>query len=267
MTIRKVAIFPIDNNPDTNQWPIDPTEALFSHGGAEFTQALGPAEIELIKRVNSGDVVPVEQKIKWAVRNIVGGIYYAKEQQNGVDLPPWWWASVIMGSGVNKTNYVNTLEYAKGKARIETIPLLADYSAYSVETHRHLFHRIFVTNKSGCWDSPAGLFWMPLFDGRWRKLPALKYTGMWVKTSYLGAEVTSIPPIEPPTEPPPETNSLYIVLRRTVIRQRPNGNAPKVGLAFVGEVYAIDPIGNWGKTSRGYINMDDVRPAQKGNVP
>ena len=35
--------------------------------------------------------------------------------------------------------------------------VLADGSAYSVETHRHLFHRIFVTNKSGCWDSPAGL--------------------------------------------------------------------------------------------------------------
>ena len=248
--LRKVAIFPDDSNPDTNQWPIDPTEKAASHGGAEFPVKLETPEIDLIKRVNPDNTA---EKLKWAVRNIVGGIYYAKEQgQSGEDLPPWYWAAVIMGSGPtqDKTNIVNVLETWRGKSRIETIPLRDNYDMYSPQTHPHLFHRILVTNRRGCFDSPAGLFWMPLFEGKYRKRAALVYTGMWVRNIYLGGEVDGTPP--------PVVNTAT-VLRRTVIRQLPTAASAKIDVLQAGaRIEYIAVLGDWLQTSRGYVYRADT---------
>lgn len=253
--LRKIAIFPNDNNPDTNQWPIDPMPNPASHGGAEFPIELRPPEIDLIKRVNSDDPThTVDEKIKWAVRNIVGGIYYAKQQsQTGEDLPPWYWAAVIMGSGptADKTNIVNVLEVYRGKSRIETIPIRDNYDGYSPRTHPHLFHRILVTNRRGCFDSPAGLFWMPLFEGKYRRKPALRYSGMWVKNAYLGGLVETV-------EPPATT--LAAAIRRTVIRQKPSADAAKNGVLQAGEaVTVIAIVGDWAQIPQGYVNRNDIK--------
>lgn len=260
MTLRKVAVFPNDNNPDTNQWPIDPNQRKATHGGANYPIGLGPAEIELIRRENPSDgTYSTDDKIQWAVRNIRGGIYYSAFPG---DLAPWDWAAVIMGSkSTTEYNSVMVLRSDKGKSEIAAIPVLPDYSSITRALFPWLFHRVWVTNRQGCFDSPKGVFWMPLFHAQGRPHPRGELTGMWIKNEYLGGTAELIPPVEPPE--PPALEYWVIAIRRTVLRQGPSANTNKMGVLMPadGPRKVLQRIGDWGLTVGGWVLIRDTKQA------
>ena len=264
MIMRKIAIFPNDGNPDTNQWPINPSSRVSAPGGAQYPITIGAAEIELIKRENPFDgIYTADEKIQWAVRNQVGGIYYTPIYN---DPPPWDWPAVIMGSKSNtEYNQVKTFESEKGKTRIDTIPKLDTYDSISRISHPWLFHRVWVTNRNGCYDSPKGVFWMPLFDAFNRRHPIGELTGMWIKNEYLGSEVSGGVTPPPPPPPPPQTGYKVMAIRRTVLRQQPKKTSAKIDpVATIGEVFnTYDEVMGWGYTGeRGWILLTDTKPLE-----
>lgn len=255
MTLYKVAGFLPDNQNDTNQWPIDPSSRPASHGGAAYQIKLGQAEIDLIKRVNPGNAEhSAEQAWKWACHEGAGFLYIGNWRS-----APWKWPMVIMGSGADKVNIVNVIGSERGKRRIEMIPVLANYDHLSPQNHPHLFHRVVVTNRTGDWDSPVGIFWVPLFSAVGRPHPRGELTGAWIRSAYVGDVFTGQPP-EPPVETPPALNTV-IALRRTVLRQGPSESKSKMSVANTGDKFTILEIRNgWGLTVRGWISLDDTRP-------
>ena len=257
MTLYKIARFYPDNQSDTNQEPIDPSSRPASHGGAAYQIKLGQAEIDLIKRVNPGNAEhTAEQVWKWACHEEAGFLYVGDWHT-----APWKWPMVIMGSGEVKVNIVNVIGSERGKRKIETIPALANYDHLSPQTHPHLFHRVVVTNRTGDWDSPVGIFWMPLFSAIGRPHPRGELTGAWIRSAYVGDVFTGQPP-EPPVEPPPATN-VVIVLRRTVLRQGPSEASRKMDVAFTGDKFTIIEVRNgWGLTVKGWIDLDDTKPEE-----
>ena len=252
--IYKVAWFLPDRQTDTNQWPIDPSERPASHGGAGYMITLGQAEIDLIKRVNSDDpAYPWERKKQWCCHEEPGYLYVGNpDAESG-----WRWPMIVMGSGgvkQEKYNVVNVLDAKRGKRKIESIPVLDNYDHLSPRTHPHLFHRVIVTNPRGDWDSPVGVFWMPLFSPYGRKHPKGELTGSWIRSAYVGEPVG---PVD--VEPPPATHKV-IVLRRTVLRQGPSDGTAKLSTANTGEVMTILEVRNgWGLTVRGWLNLEDAK--------
>ncbi len=256
--IYKVAWFLPDKQTDTNQWPIDPSSRPAAHGGASYMITLGAAEIDLIKRVNSDDpAYPWERKKQWCCHEEPGYLYVGNpDAESG-----WRWPMIVMGSGGvrrEKYNVVNVLDAKRGKRKIETIPVLDNYGNLSPQTHPHLFHRVIVTNKTGDWDTPVGIFWMPLFSAIGRQHPRGELTGAWIRSAYVGDIFTAQPP-EPPVEPP--ALNTVIALRRTVLRQGPSESTAKMSVANTGDKFTIlENRNGWGLTVRGWINLDDTMP-------
>jgi hypothetical protein len=70
------------------------------------------------------------------------------------------------------------------------------------------------------------------------------------------------PPVDPPPPPPPDPNTYSVVcLRRTVLRQRPEADSPKIDpVAQEGGVFMIyQEVNGWGYTGvRGWVLLTDV---------
>jgi len=250
----RVAWFMPDDNPDTNQWPIDPSSRPAAHGGAGYMITLGALEIDLIRRVNSSDPdFTWERKKQWACHENAGYLYVGNKDGNS-----WKWPMVIMGSGgINKQKYnvVDVTTSERGKRKINAIPVLMSYDHLSPETHPHLFHRVITTNNSGDWDTPVGVFYMPLFSAQGRRHPRGELTGAWIRSAYVG-DALDTPPVDPPSE------NQVIVIRRTVLRQGPSAGTNKLGVAKAGEVLIVlQTVNGWGLTTRGYVNLQDTKPA------
>lgn len=255
MTLYKVARFLPDGQSDTNQWPIDPSSRPASHGGAAYQIKLGQAEIDLIKRVNPGNAEnSAEQVWKWACHEEAGFLYIGNWRS-----APWKWPMVIMGSGEVKINIVNIIGSERGKRKIEMIPVLANYDHLSPQTHPHLFHRVVVTNRTGDWDSPVGIFWMPLFSAQGRAHPKGELTGAWIRSAYVGDVFTEQPP-EPPVEPPSQFKTV-VAKRRTPYRQRPSAGSPSMGVVLLANksdlAFEFSPSG-WAHCAKGWLDPQDI---------
>lgn len=247
---------------DTDQIGLCWTPQAGNCSGVTNWIELGEAEIELIKRLNppSGGF-STEEKIQWAVWERAGGIYYAVDRKKA----PWRWPSIVMGSKSAKSgeyNSVHSLFVQKGYHKIETIPSMPNYDHITLESHPYLIHRVFVTNtKAITYDTPKGIFFMPLFSPEGRRHAKGTVSGMWLRGQYTGWVVDPpMPPIGGQT-----VNALQVkTLRRTVLRQGPRETASQTHVAQRGETfYVTDQIRNWGYTGRlGWVWMADVALAE-----
>jgi hypothetical protein len=270
MTLRKMRrLFDVqdaDQN-DTDQIGLCWTPQVGNCSGVTNWIELGQPEIDLIKRLNPGDsVATLEEKIHWAVWERIGGLYYAADRTR----PPWRWPSIVMGSKSDRAgefNQVNVLAVERGYHKIETIPILPNYDHIRLATHPHLIHRVYVTNVRGItYDTPKGAFYMPIFSPINRRHARGNVSGMWLRGKYVGDIVTTVepPPVEPPAEPPPFVYPYAIeVLRRSVVRQRPNASSAKIEPVaepgWLCLVYA--EINGWGDIGGGqkWIWLQDTR--------
>ena len=244
---------------DTDQIGLCWTPQLGNCSGVTNWIELGEAEIELVKRLNppSGGF-STEEKIQWAVWERAGGIYFAEDRKKA----PWRWPSIVMGSKSAKDGEYNTVNVyfgQKGYLKIETIPVMASYEHITLESHPHLVHRVFVTNARGItYDTPKGMFFMPLFSPEGRRHAKGNVSGMWLRERYAGEAVLApVPPLGGAT-----VNALKVVtLRRTVLRQGPRASSPKIDpVAMAGERMSVmEQVNGWGNTGRrGWVWMGDV---------
>ena len=243
---------------DTDQIGLCWTPQLGNCSGVTNWIELGEAEIALVKRLNpSSGGFSTEEKIQWAVWERAGGLYFAEDRRKA----PWRWPSIVMGSKSAKSgeyNSVHSLFVQKGYHKIETIPVLPNYDHITLESHPYLVHRVFVTNAKGItYDTPKGIFFMPLFSPEGRRHAKGTVSGMWLRGPYVGDEVESpVPPTGGQT-----VNALRVkTLRRTVLRQGPRAISPKLYVAMAGEPFGVvDQVNGWGDTGkRGWVWMGDV---------
>lgn len=168
-----------------------PTLGAFS-GVSNFFFLDDQKERDLIERVNTGvDSIPWSAKLHWSVWSEAGGIYRAERRDDM--FIPWKDTSLFMGSRSalpGEYNLINVLSIENGYLNTETIPILQSYDHLSPETHPWLFHRIYVTNTVGkTYETPAGIFYKPLFSPIGRRRAAGEITGFYCRPQYVGSKI------------------------------------------------------------------------------